>query len=396
MIIKSKWLARFEQLVQIIRDSSKEAKFVGGCVRDTILQSDVSDFDIATDAKPEFVMDILAKAGVKVIPTGLKHGTVTALWNDDPVEITTLRHDLMCDGRHAKVEFTDNWKQDAKRRDFTFNALYLDIEGRVFDYFAGLDDLQQKRLNFVGDAKKRIEEDYLRILRAFRFHARFCKQPIDQEILSACTLYKEKLDQISGERISGEMIKLLSYKPALKELVVMQTCGVLKKVLGFDVRFEKINFASSECIKNPLTKLALLMRNCDLGCDQALFFINKRWKLSKLSYKMLKTLAKNNPSQNAKKNLLYFGAQEAKEMFCILYAEGKIKKEDLDCNITELCSLQKPEFPLRGQDIKNLGYKGVQIGKLMSHLNAVWESTGFKATKSDLLKQIKRHADTNF
>lgn len=192
-----------------------------------------------------------------------------------------MRYDIECDGRHAKIAFTDNWQEYAKRRDFTFNALYLDVEGRVFDYFFGLKDLQCKRLCFVGDIKTRIEEDYLRILRAFRFHAKICTQDLDKKILFACKQYKNRIDDISGERIYSEMKKLLSYPSAIEECIVMQSCEVLKKICNFSVIFSNINILRASEVQDPLVKLAVIVKNCDIKSSKALNWLQKRWKIAK-------------------------------------------------------------------------------------------------------------------
>ena len=165
------------------------ARFVGGCVRDALLGGTTDqgvDLDVATPLLPEEVIERLEAAEIKAIPTGLKHGTVTALVEGQPYEITTLRKDVACDGRHADVQFTDDFELDARRRDFTINAMSTDRRGQLFDYFGGWEDLKAGRIRFVGDADERVREDYLRILRFFRFYARYGRPPADQEALEAC------------------------------------------------------------------------------------------------------------------------------------------------------------------------------------------------------------------
>ena len=170
----SKFLKKASSAIDIIEVlGNQNAKFVGGCVRDAVLGKLAKDIDIATCFKPNEVMEVLQKAKIKTIPTGIKHGTITALYKNQTFEITTLRKDVTTDGRHAEVSFTDSWQEDAKRRDFTINALYLDTKGNIFDYFNGLEDLKSKKVIFIGDAKTRSEEDNLRILRYFRFFQRF-------------------------------------------------------------------------------------------------------------------------------------------------------------------------------------------------------------------------------
>ena len=207
------------------------ARFVGGAVRDTLLGLPVADVDIATTHAPAQVVRLLEASGVKAIPTGLAHGTITAVTHGWPVEVTTLRHDLSTDGRHAIVAFTDNWREDAARRDFTMNALYADpVTGEIFDWFGGLDDLKAGRVRFIGDPLQRIAEDHLRILRFFRFHARF-GDTIDADGLGACRARANDLMALSRERIASEMLKLLVAKNAVAVLRLMVEQGILLAVL---------------------------------------------------------------------------------------------------------------------------------------------------------------------
>lgn len=186
-------------------------RFVGGAVRDTLLRLPVQDIDLATILKPENVMARLKEAGIKVIPTGIDHGTVTAVTKNGPVEITTLRRDVSTDGRRATVAFSDNWKEDAARRDFTINALFADPGTlEVYDYFEGLADLEKRHIRFIGSAEHRIAEDHLRIMRYFRFLARFGQHAIDQQAFDACQKAAPQLSKLSRERVADELMKLLS------------------------------------------------------------------------------------------------------------------------------------------------------------------------------------------
>src|SRR5579859_1773793 len=186
------------------------ARFVGGCVRNTLIGKPVSDIDIATVLTPERVTEALKAAKLKAVPTGVEHGTVTAVAGGKPFEVTTLRRDVATDGRRAVVAFTDDWKEDAQRRDFTINALYAAPEGEVFDYFEGISDLEAGRVRFVGDPVTRIREDYLRILRLFRFHAWYGEGALDPDALRAAAHERSGLARLSGERVSREMLRLLA------------------------------------------------------------------------------------------------------------------------------------------------------------------------------------------
>lgn len=206
-------------------------RIVGGAVRDTLLGIAVADIDLATPLPPEAVMERVAAAGFKAVPTGIAHGTITAVLPGGPVEVTTLRRDVTTDGRHAVVAFTDDWREDAGRRDFTMNALYADpVTGELYDYFDGLTDLHAGRVRFIGDPRQRIAEDHLRILRFFRFHARF-GDAIDDAGLEACTQRANDLMALSRERIASELLKLLVTAGAVPVLGLMVDRGILRAVL---------------------------------------------------------------------------------------------------------------------------------------------------------------------
>ncbi len=228
-----------QALCAALEGAGHQALFVGGCVRNTLLDEPVTDLDLATDAKPKTVSNIAEKAGFKVIPTGIDHGTVTVIANGRPYEVTTFRRDVETDGRRAVVAFSDQIEEDAQRRDFTMNALYADARGTVIDPLDGLPDLLARRVRFVGDAERRIREDYLRILRFFRFHATYGDPHggIDAEGLAACAAFSAGLETISRERIGAEMRKLLAAKDPAPAVAAMAQSGVLAQVLpGSDHR----------------------------------------------------------------------------------------------------------------------------------------------------------------
>lgn len=207
-------------------------RVVGGAVRDTLLGRDVTDIDLATRLEPADVMARLKTAEIKAVPTGLAHGTVTAVLAGNPVEVTTLRRDVSTDGRHATVAFSDDWREDAARRDFTINALYADnATGEVFDYFNGEADIAARRIRFIGDPLTRIAEDHLRILRFFRFHARFGKGPPDAAGLAACAARANDLMALSRERIAAELLKLLAADDPSPVVATMIEHGIFKPVL---------------------------------------------------------------------------------------------------------------------------------------------------------------------
>lgn len=243
-----------------------DSRFVGGAVRDTWLGLPVSDIDIATRHTPGQVMELLGRAGIRVVPTGLAHGTVTALTDGGPVEVTTLRRDVATDGRHAVVAYTDDWRVDASRRDFTINALYADpATGELFDYFGGIADLNAGRVRFIGDPLRRIGEDHLRILRFFRFHARF-GEAVDADGLAACTARANDQMALSRERIAAELLKLLVARHAVATMQLMVEHGILAAVLpeidaaGTD-RLARLAQAELACAIAPdaIRRLAVLI-----------------------------------------------------------------------------------------------------------------------------------------
>ncbi|HVF94345.1 MAG TPA: CCA tRNA nucleotidyltransferase [Sphingomonas sp.] len=243
---------------------SGAARYVGGIVRDTLLGVAAADVDVATIHPPEEVVERLRDARIRTVPTGIAHGTVTAILPSGPVEITTLRHDLATDGRHAVVAFTDDWREDAARRDFTINALYADpATGEIFDYFGGLGDLAARRVRFIGDPYRRIAEDHLRILRFFRFHARF-GDAIDEAGLAACVDRANDLMALSRERIASELLKLLVAPGALAVVETMIHQGILRAVLpeiGSANRLAQLveRETASAIAPDPIRRLAALV-----------------------------------------------------------------------------------------------------------------------------------------
>lgn len=227
------WMAWPETLavVAALTAEGTEVRFIGGCVRDSILKRDVADIDIATPDRPERVVALLQRAGIQAIPTGIDHGTVTAVAGQRHFEVTTLRIDVETDGRRAKVAYTDDWVADAARRDFTINTFSCRPDGDLFDPFEALGDLAHGRVRFVGNPTQRIDEDVLRILRFFRFQAYYGRPPASAEALAACRLRASRLDSLSGERIRNEMLRILLAPDPAETLLLMRGVRVLEQVL---------------------------------------------------------------------------------------------------------------------------------------------------------------------
>ena len=268
-------------------------RYVGGAVRDDLLGLPVSDIDLATRIEPAEVVRRLEKARIKAVPTGIEHGTITAISDGAPFEITTLRRDVTTDGRRATVAFTDDWKEDAARRDFTINALSADpLTGELFDYFDGLTDLQQRNIRFIGDPLQRIAEDHLRILRFFRFHARFDAGEPDSAAIHACTVRANDLMALSRERIADELLKLLGLFDPSATVEIMLQRGILKPVLpeielGSVQELKKLISAEAEAeagvSAEPLRRLAALLPRDPSTADA----VGARLKLSNKARKRL-------------------------------------------------------------------------------------------------------------
>lgn len=289
----AKWRKRrgMARLLKALAADDGQTRYVGGAVRDDLLRLSVSDVDLATRLQPAEVVARLEAARIKAVPTGIDHGTVTAVSDGHPFEVTTLRRDVSTDGRRATVAFTDDWKEDAARRDFTINALSADPKtGEIFDYFGGLDDLQQRHIRFIGDPLMRIAEDHLRILRFFRFHARFGRGEPDAAALDACTARANDLMALSRERIADELLKLLAVDDPSPTVGIMLQRGILRPVLP-EIEPERLcdlqaligREHETGIAPDPLRRLvALLPRMPDVAEDVAV-----RLKLSNRSRKRL-------------------------------------------------------------------------------------------------------------
>ncbi len=383
------------------------ARLVGGCVRDTLSKRTIKDIDVATPKLPENVIKLLNAKGIRTVPTGIKHGTVTAVSEKNTIEITTLRKDIECDGRHAEVEFTDDWEQDAARRDFTINAMSMDLEGGVFDYFSGADDLRRGIIRFVGDPDKRVQEDYLRILRYFRFEALYGTHAIDKASLDACVKYQHNIDTLSGERIGAEMIKLLSADDPYFVLIKMRDTGVLKHVIpGVSDEIDLLPLKHLIIIekeegfivpdKDVAIRLALMIEG---GIKQA-ESLCERWRSSNLFKKMLIELvdplidipASMNEKEQKRlmvqigrgsfiRQLIYSWARDEDNHSAI-----RFKKMLAFCNTWKV-----PEFPLRGKDLLDIGFReNEQLGIVLKKAHEVWQESDYKLTRAKLLTMVKK------
>jgi poly(A) polymerase len=360
-------------LLRALGAADGETRYVGGCVRDTLLGLPVSDVDLATRLAPQEVMRRLKAARIKAVPTGIAHGTVTAVVEGVPVEVTTLRRDVATDGRRATVAYTGDWREDAARRDFTINALSADPAGlEVHDYFGGEADLAARRVRFIGDPLTRIAEDHLRILRFFRFHARFGAGEPDGEGLDACTARANDLMALSRERIADELLKLLALPEPAATVRLMVARGILRPVLpeideaGVE-RLERLVHREGDAGPDALRRLAALLP-ADPAAAAA---VAARLRLSNKAARRLATAAARCEPEDAPALLAYrLGVDEAVDR--ILLGEGDpARRRALD-------GWKRPRLVVGGGDLIKLGLEpGPVVAKTLQAIERRWAEAGF-------------------
>jgi poly(A) polymerase len=364
----AEWRTRdgLDRLVEVLGD----ARFVGGSVRDTLLGLPVSDIDLATPLPPERVVELLKAAHIKAVPTGIAHGTITAVLPSGPVEVTTLRRDVSTDGRRATVAFTDDWRADAARRDFTMNALYADpLTGEIFDYFDGLADLEARHVRFIGDPIQRIAEDHLRILRFFRFLARFGDRP-DPAGLEACAGRAKDLMALSRERIRDELLKLLVARDAVRVVELMLAHGIFAPVLPEIASADPLaQLATREAAAgvppHPLRRLAALLPRDQALADQ----LGARLKLSNAERKRL--IAAAAPPEGAPKPLAYrLGTDNAVDQLLL-------SDRPLD-EVAQVSGWQPPRLPLTGGALVARGLaRGPDVARALRAVEDRWIAEDF-------------------
>ncbi len=337
-------------------------------MRDSLLGIPVADIDLATPLSPETVIDRVRDSGFKPVPTGIAHGTVTAVLPDGPVEVTTLRRDVSTDGRHAVVAFTDDWREDAGRRDFTMNALYADpATGRIFDYFGGLDDLKAGRVRFIGDPLQRIAEDHLRILRFFRFHARF-GDAIDEAGLAACAARSNDLMALSRERIAAELLKLLVAARAVPVVTLMVEHGIFRAVIP-EIDAEGVARLTALAEREEAAGVApdAIRRLAALLPPQAAEPVGARLKLSNTDRKRL-IAATAGPGDEGPRALAYRTGMVGAVDRLLLAGES----------IEPLHDWTPPALPLTGGALVERGIsKGPEVARLLRQVETQWIAEGF-------------------
>ena len=380
-----------QQCFAAVKEAGGEARVVGGAVRDALLDVAGGDVDIASTLLPEKMMEIAAQQNWKAIPTGIAHGTVTLVLPERVVEVTTLRRDIETNGRHAVVAYTDNWQEDASRRDFTINALYMDAAGKIYDFFDGQKDIAANRVRFIGDAVTRINEDGLRILRFFRFLASHGKPPADPTALAACAEKKAMIRILSGERIAAEMRKLLSVENPSFALRLMADSGVAAEVF------------SRSIAPAHMIRLHMIESQADYQCSVwarvvALMSATKgdatwlvdRWKLSRHEAEQLRLLVTlpafvENATRHVHTRLLRLHGAPAYLDWLLTQAATRVGV-DIAPWVQLAHDFVPPVFPITAKDLLARGMiEGKALGEALSALEKKWEESDYTLTREDLL-----------
>ena len=370
-----------------------EARFVGGSVRDALLGKQIGDIDIATPASPERVIELLEKAGIKVVPTGLAHGTVTAVVPPRHFEITTLRRDVETYGRRARVAFDADWAADAARRDFTINAIFLTPDGTLHDPVGGLVDLRARRVRFVGDPATRIAEDVLRLLRYYRFEAHFGNGTGDGPARAACRAAAHSLPILSAERVAQELAKLLETPDPIAVLRMMQEDGVLAVVLPEARRLKRLQrLIEIEPAVDPLLRLAALIEVDGEGATA----LAARLRFSNARRDRLRGLSRPWPVdqrgdvREQRRALYRLGVERYRAVAWLMAAEGEVSRSQLTQLLDLAGSWTPPVFPLDGRDVTTLGIPtGERVGQLLATVRDWWEAGDFTADRAACLAYLR-------
>lgn len=409
---KADWLGEkhLQRLLAVLTDGGEAACVAGGAVRNALIGQPVADIDIATTCLPEETIRRAEAAGFKAVPTGIEHGTITVVAGGKPYEITTLRADIETDGRRAKVSFGRDWKADAERRDFTINALYAEADGTVIDLVGGVADIEARRLRFIGDPEARIREDFLRILRFFRFFAWYGDGRPDAEGLKACARLKEGLGQLSAERVWSELKKLLSAPDPSRALLWMRQAGVLTSVLpesekwgidaihglvktGKDLGWTPDPLLRLEAIVPPdVARVKVLAERLKFSTSEA----------DRLRHWALTAAVEPKTSEGELAKKLYLGDQEGfVDRLRLSLASARARAvEDNDAlleagGFSRLLAFaakwEKPLFPLKGADLTRLGASpGPKLGAILKNLEREWIEAGFAPDRGMLLERAAK------
>jgi poly(A) polymerase len=381
-VLRTDWLEDpdTQHVCKVLKDGGADVYFVGGCVRNALLGAGASDLDLCTNMRPERVIDVAGAAGIRAIPTGIDHGTVTLVHKSVPYEITTFRRDVATDGRRAVVAFSDCIKEDAARRDFTMNALYARPDGEVVDPLDGLPDLVARRVRFIGTAENRIREDYLRSLRYFRFHAWYGNPDLgfDPDALSAIAGNLDGIPSLSRERVGQELIKLLAAPDPAPAIAVMRQIGLLSVILpGSDDRaLAPLIHLEAGMPPDPMRRLAAL------GGEDP----REALRLSKAQANMVQLLRTEATGPTAPAALAYMYDQSVARNAMLL--RSALLEMPLPPMLeTELNAGAQAVFPLTAQDLMP-DVQGPALGVALKRLKSDWIASGFSLDKDTLLKRL--------
>ena len=387
----------FSNLNEIGKES--KVRFVGGCVRKSLCGENIDDIDLATSLKPDEVKKRLTKENIKVIDTGIIHGTVTVILNQKKFEITTLRKDVSTDGRHANVQFTTNWELDASRRDFTINAIYADIDGHIFDPLNGISDLQNGKIKFIGSPEKRMQEDYLRILRYFRFFTQYSKTNHNQDTIQSMKKNINGLNKISNERIFDELKKILSLKNVYSLFDNTQSKEIILNIFPELKYYERLNRINSlnQKLKDKYDNFLILTL---LVIDQSNNYENfcHKYKTPNSIENRFKNISKNFVniknkkffSEESIKKLIYLSSKDDVSNLLLFSAcvNNKIEALNVEKLLNYVNSCKIPKFPISGDYLKKHGYEtGQELGKKLKSLEEKWIANNF-VLDEEVLKKI--------
>jgi poly(A) polymerase len=386
------WLqeAPLRDLIAVLDRAGEEARVVGGAVRNTLMGEPPGDIDLATTALPEEVVRRVAAAGFKAVPTGIEHGTITVVADSRPFEVTTLREDVETFGRHAKVAFGRDWKRDAERRDFTMNALSVAADGTLFDYVGGLADIAARRVRFIGDPATRIAEDYLRILRFFRFHAAYGHGAPDAAGLAACVAARAGLEQLSRERVRMEVLKLLLATHAVPTLAAMTEIGLLETVLGgVPLLASFANMVKLEAMLALAPDAVRRLGALGVSVTEDAERLRERLRLANAEYERLLSIADGWwqivaewQEQDARALLYRLGPEKFIDRMLVAWTRSP--QGAADARWHALATLparwSAPVFPLRAADFLARGLaRGPALGAALRAAEAEWIAQGFPA-----------------
>ncbi|MEZ5816790.1 MAG: CCA tRNA nucleotidyltransferase [Hyphomicrobiaceae bacterium] len=401
------WLAQSstQAVLGALRAAGYEGRIVGGSVRNTLMSLPVSDLDIATPATPDAVTRACKAAGLSTVPTGLDHGTVTVISDHKPIEVTTLRRDIATDGRRATIAFTESWAEDAERRDFTMNALYCDGDGRLYDFVGGYADLIARRVRFIGDADQRIAEDYLRILRFFRFHASYAAGEPDRAAMAACARGVQGIARLSAERIRAELVKLLVAPGSVAAVRAMEDIGLLPALLGVAPRPDVMaSLVDAERDADEEADAMLRLSALAIATDDDIERIADRLRLSNEERTALLVIDRE--------AIVAIGHVDERRARAIVYRKGRDTARRLALALRAIAperageatrlrdtarSWQPPRLPVAGRDLVARGLEpGPSIGALLSDLERWWIEADFPSpdrTRAQLDILIAAHRD---